>query len=267
MGHIIAFSNQKGGVGKTTLAFNIGKELISKNKKVLFIDNDPQANLTMSFFREELPKEIVDLRGANISNSYQLYSEDINVEPFHLSEKIHIVGATKHLAEIASKPFEVSFNFKTQMDRLKKSYDFIIIDCVPSFGILQSASHMTADHLIVPTHLSEFSTKGIDALLQTVKKTKTHLNQNLNILGIIINEASGSRLLVDEHFEQDLKDNYKQLLFKIKITKSAKIKESCALGQSIREYQPSSNQAKQFKLLTDEVLQKIKITEQELAEV
>ena len=266
MHNVIAFSNQKGGVGKTTLAFNIGKEFVRKHKKVLFIDNDPQANLTMSFFREDLPQEILDARGANISNTYQMYSEDINVVPYEISENIHIIGTTKHLAEIASKPFEVSFNFKNQINRLRKEYDYIIIDCVPSFGILQSAAHMTTDHLLIPTHLSEFSVNGIDALLQTVKKTKTHLNQTLNILGIIINEASGSKLLVDEHFEQELSQKYNQLLLTTKITKSAKIKESCALGQSIREYQPTCNQSKQFDLLSDEILQKMKVTEQELAE-
>lgn len=255
MAIITGVANQKGGVGKTTTTINLGKNLVVKGFKVLLVDNDPQGNLTMSIFGDELPELILSAEGTpGQANSYNLYNEDSIVLPFEYSENLHVIGCSKHLSEIQTKPFDVIFDFKEKIEKISVDYDFVLIDCLPSFGTLQTAAQMTADNLLIPTHLDEFSVKGISEQLKTAASTKKRLNNKLNILGILINETSRQRILVEVHFLNELKESYGDLLFNTQITKSTKIKESHALRQSIFEYMKNSDQAKQFMEFTDEYL-------------
>lgn len=257
MAIITGVANQKGGVGKTTTTVNLGKNLAVKGFKVLLVDNDPQGNLTMSLFGDELPELMLSASGLpGQAHSYNLYIEDANVLPYAFTENLHIIGSSKHLSEISTKPFEVIFDFKEKIEKLSVDYDFVLIDCLPSFGALQTAAQMTADNLLIPTHLDEFSVKGIEEQLKTAASTKKRLNSKLNILGILANEVSRQKILVECHFLDQLKDKYNELLFNTQISKSAKIKESHALRQSIFEYMKNSDQAKQFMDLTDEYLER-----------
>lgn len=257
MAIITGVANQKGGVGKTTTTVNLGKNLAVKGFRVLLVDNDPQGNLTMSIFGDDLPELMLSAEGMpGQAHAYNLYNEDSIVLPFEYSENLHIIGCSKHLSEISTKPFEVIFDFKEKVEKLAVNYDFVIIDCLPSFGALQTAAQMTADNLLIPTHLDDFSVKGIEEQLKTAASTKKRLNNKLNILGILANEVSRQKILVECHFLDQLKDKYDGLLFNTQISKSAKIKESHALRQSIFEYMKNSDQAKQFMDLTDEYLER-----------
>jgi chromosome partitioning protein len=260
MAKITAITNQKGGVGKTTITVNLGKNLADMGKRILLIDNDPQGNLTMAVVGHELPPEIVggsDSGLIGVSNSYNMYVEGVSVEPFHITKNLHIIGASKHLSEISIKPFEVIFNFKEKLELLVDSYDYILIDCLPSFGTLQTAAHMAADSLLIPTHLDDFSIAGIDEQMKTANNTKRRLNPSLTILGILANQVSGQRVLVEEHFYNMLNEKYGDFLFKTRITKSSKVAESHAMRQSIFQYKKNSDQAKQFQSFTNEFLDRI----------
>ncbi|NYZ69496.1 ParA family protein [Endozoicomonas sp. SM1973] len=262
MTNITAISNQKGGVGKTTVAVNLGKNLAGMGKKVLLIDNDPQGNLSMAIFGDDMPEEIIKtgsdgISKPGISNCFHLYKEQSNVKPYAVSETLHIIGSTKHLSEVTTKPFEVIFEFRDNIEAVRDQYDEIIIDCLPSFGVLQTAAHMTADHLLIPTHLEEFSVKGLEEQLQTANNTKRRLNPKLNFLGILANEVSAQKVLVEEHYYNDLKSRHNGHLFETKITKSAKIKESHALCKSIYEYKKNSDQARQYQEFTREYLERV----------
>ncbi|MGI0120463.1 ParA family protein [Zooshikella sp. RANM57] len=262
MTNITAISNQKGGVGKTTVAVNLGKNLASMGKRVLLVDNDPQGNLTMAVFGDELPEEVLLIGDDGVaipglSNCMQLYSEKASFKPYALNETLHIIGSTKHLSEVTTRPFEIIFEFKDNVESLRKQYDEIIIDCLPSFGALQTAAHMTADHLLIPTHLDEFSVRGLEEQLKTANNTKRRLNPKLKFLGILANEVSAQRVLVEEHYYNDLKAKHNSYLFDAKITKSAKIKESHAMRLSILEYKKNSDQARQFQHFTKEYLERV----------
>lgn len=262
MAKISAVSNQKGGVGKTTVTVNVGKNLADMGKRVLLIDNDPQGNLTMAIFGDDLPSEIVEWDGKGISspgssNSYSLYLEGVDVSPVAASENLHVIGASKHLSEISTRPFDVIYDFKEKVEGIRDSYDYILIDCLPSFGTLQTAAHMTADYLVIPTHLDDFSVAGIDEQMKTANNTKRRLNPGLSLLGILANEVSSQRVLVEEHFYNQLSERYSDYLFKTKITKSAKVKESHAMRKSIAEYKKYSDQARQYRELTREFIERI----------
>ncbi|OZC34604.1 hypothetical protein B9Q17_10075 [Marinobacter vinifirmus] len=264
MAKIAAVSNQKGGVGKTTVTVNLGKNLAYMGKRVLLIDNDPQGNLTMAIFGDELPPEIVEWDGAGASapggsNAYNLYIEGAEVRPVPAIENLHVIGASKHLSEVSTKPFEVIFDFKEKIEALRDQYDYILIDCLPSFGTLQTAAHMTADYLVIPTHLEDFSVAGIDEQMKTATNTKRRLNPGLSLLGILANEVSSQRVLVEEHFYNQLVEKYGEYLFKTKITKSTKVKESHAMRKSISEYKQNSDQARQYMEFTKEFIERVEV--------
>lgn len=263
MAHIIAVSNQKGGVGKTTVTVNLGKNLAAQGYRVLLVDNDPQGNLTMSIFGDELPSSVVSVEAGKsrpgLSNSYSLYTDGEGGIPQSVDGygTLMIIGANKHLSEIATRPFDVMFEFKAKLHALRGNFDFILIDCLPSFGLLQTAAHMTADYLLIPTHLDDFSVKGISEQMKTANKTMENLNKDLKLLGILANEVSGAKVLVEEHFYDVLQEQYGSLLFKTKITKSAKVAESHALQKSVGEYRQYSDQARQYAALTAELIARI----------
>ena len=255
MAKIIAVSNQKGGVGKTTVTINLGKNLAQMGKRVLLIDNDPQGNLTRAVLGGVLPAEVSLSDG--VSNGYTLYVEGAQVIPYVVSENLHVIGANKYLAEISTKPFEVIFEFKEKIAAMRNLYDFILIDCLPSFGALQTAAHMTADYLVIPTDLDDFSVSGIEEQMKTANNTKKHLNPQLALLGILANEVSSQRILVEEHFYNQLAEKYGDYLFKTKITNSSKMKESHVMHKSIAEYKKNSDQSRQYMDFTQEFIERI----------
>lgn len=264
MAKIVAVSNQKGGVGKTTVTVNLGKNLAYMGKKVLLIDNDPQGNLTMAIFGDELPSEIVEWDGSGasapgMSNSYNLYMETAEVTPVPAINNLDVIGGSKHLSEVSTRPFDVIFDFKEKIEDLRDQYDYILIDCLPSFGTLQTAAHMTADYLLIPTHLEDFSVSGIHEQMKTANNTKRRLNPGLSLLGILANEVSSQRVLVEEHFYKQLTEEYSDYLFKTKITKSAKVKESHAMRKSISEYKQNSDQARQYMEFTKEFIDRVEV--------
>ena len=135
----IAVTNQKGGVGKTTIAFNLSQILATcHGKKVLVIDNDPQANLTSSFTEEEAKSYIKD--------AY----DDKHLAPELVSKNLSLVGADITLASVTERDFQVVFKLKESLERIKTSYDFIIIDCLPSFGHLHLSALIAADYVLIP---------------------------------------------------------------------------------------------------------------------
>lgn len=246
---ILSIINQKGGVGKTTVAFNLAKGLANLSYKVLAIDNDPQANLTSCFF--ENPTEIT-------SNILDVYENPNKIfAPHEISDNLDIIGANIHLAKIADSDFEIIFHLKENLSQLKESYDFIIIDCLPSFGYLNMAAMNASDYLIIPVTASPFSISGMADLLDNIKKMQIRLNQSLKIAGILINLVEGRSTVIGRELEALLREDYGDFLFSGVINKSIKIEESPSFQQSIMEYAPGSKQAEQYQYFINELLKRI----------
>lgn len=249
---IIAVTNQKGGVGKTTLTYNLCHGLAQQGYSVLAIDNDPQGNLTSSFFEEptSLPTE------ANVAQVYEVNAKS-EIAPFVLNENLSLLGADIGLSKVSDNGFEVIYQLKEGLEGMEDRYDFILIDCLPSFGYLNLSALNYATHVLIPAKPAPFALAGISDLFETIDKTHRRLNQKLQILGIVLNLVEGRNTSIGKELEQTLRETYQQLVFETVITKGTKLEESPAFTQSIYDYAPRSKQAGQMTSLVKELLMRI----------
>ena len=253
MGQIIAIANQKGGVGKTTIAFNLVWILASKlKKKILAIDNDPQGNLTFSFLKTN------KTGSGEIINAY----DESPIEPINISKNLDILTADVNLASVAERPFPVIFNLKQGLSWLKEnrpesSYDFTIIDCLPSFGHLSLAALVAADYVLIPVKPSPYALSGMQELIKTIQKVKQNLNPSLKILGIVINQVEGRKTILQQDIQEELRSTYQALIFNSVIKKRIKIEESSIFQKSIISYYAKLKEGEEFIRLAKEILQRI----------
>lgn len=246
MAKIVCVSNQKGGVGKTSIAFNLAKILADdKGCKVLAIDNDHQANLTCSLI--ENPDDLT----ADVLKIYNEYS----LTPQKINKNLDLIGSTLDLAMITDLGFDVIYRLKEGIDPIKNNYDYIIIDCHPDFGYLHMAALTVSDFVLIPTKASPYAIRGLKVLFDTVDKARRRLNDKLSILGIIINLMERTSIAND--ITNVLRDTYGSTVFNTVISKAVKVEESPSFLKSITEYEPVSKPAEQFKEFVNEFLNRI----------
>jgi chromosome partitioning protein len=245
---VIAISNQKGGVGKTTITFNLAQILSSKRGiRVLVIDNDPQGNLTASFLDD--PAEMT-------AATLGLY-DGSKVIPIEINENLFLIGSDISLSPVAERDFQAVFKLKESISRFKTQFGYILIDCLPSFGHLNLAALNAADYVLIPVKPSPFSLLGMQGLLSTIDKAKKYFNPALKVVGIIINQADGRNLVIEKEMEHALRQQYKNLVFKSKINKRVRIEESSSFHRSITEYDSKGPSAREFKDFARELVQRI----------
>lgn len=257
LGTVVSIINQKGGVGKTTLTFNIAKGIASFGKRILVIDNDPQANLTSCFLGDQssLPP------AANIIKVYEELSKEI--QPLKVFENIFLLGSDIHLAKIIEKGMDVIYTLKEGMDIIKNGYDFVLIDCLPAFGYLNLAALNAAEYVLIPTKPSPFSLAGLKDLFDNINKVKSRMNISLDIIGIVLNLVEGKNTKMAIEIEGALRYVYPEYVFKNTIKKGIKLEESPSLNMSIMEYDPKSKDSSQFKVFLDEFLDRLGMLQSE----
>jgi len=254
---VIACVNQKGGTGKTCTAENLGIGMVQEGKKVLLVDMDPQASLTISLGYprpDDLP--------VTVSDQMAKVMQDM---PVPLKEGIltHEEGVDLMPASIALSGLEVSLVnamsresiLKQYLEPLKKEYDFIILDCMPSLGMLTVNALAAADQLVVPVQAQYLSAKGLEQLLQTVNKVKRQINPKLRVEGILLtmvdsrtNNAKEITSLIREAYGSKLK------VFDVEIPRSVRAAEISAEGKSIFAHDPGGKVADAYRTLTKEVI-------------
>ena len=247
---IISFTNQKGGVGKTTTCFNVGVSLSSCGYNVLFIDSDPQGDLTtMSRIREITDNDLTlyDVyHGADINDAIRErggFSIIVSDENLTRGE-IDLVDVSRHV-------------LKDALDRLDRSFDFILIDCPPSLNVLTLDALASSTDIIIPVQSQYLPLKGVARLKETIEKVRSTLNPGLKISGVVLTFYDGRRNL-DQQVRKSLESAFGTKVYKTEISNNLKIAESPSHGMSVFEYSPKSKGAEQYRTLSREIIKDMK---------
>lgn len=261
MAKIISIVNQKGGTGKSACAANLGVGLVRKNKKVLIVDADPQSDVSASFGYRDCDDSDQTLTALmEISLRDQNIPEDCFIR--HQQEGIDIICSNIELAGIEVQLVNAmsrEFILKQIINTVKDSYDYILIDCMPSLGMITINALAASDEVLIPVEASYLPIKGLQQLLKTIGKVRRQINPTLQISGILFSLVNARTK--DARDNMDLLHNVygSQLrIFESYIPFSVRMKEAVREGKSIFKYEPGGNVALAFEKLTEEVLTDVK---------
>ena len=254
MSKILAFTNQKGGVGKTTSAVNVALSLAVSEVKTLLIDLDPQSNATTG-----LSELFGDLNG----NIYDIMLNGDGVKDVITSTSFShldviastndLVGAEIELVGVMAREYQLQKALK----KIKKDYDIIIIDCPPSLGLLTINALTASDALVIPIQCEYYALEGLGQLLNTVRLVQRHLNKRLEIVGIIMTMYDG-RLNLSKQVVKEVNGFFKDKLFKTFIHRNVRLSEAPSFGKPALLYDANSTGAQNYMSLTEEILQRVK---------
>ena len=253
MGKIISFANQKGGVGKTTSAVNVAASLGLLGSRVLLVDLDPQGNATSG----------VGIMKKNLKGtSKELLSGDATPEStVHETEftNLWVIPANTSLAgaEFDLFDFEESeYRLKNVLDPLKNDYDYIIIDCPPSLGMLTVNALSASDGIVVPMQCEFYSLEGLSQLMITIKRIKQLYNPDLSVTGILVTMYNG-RLLLSMQVLSELKKHYSDKLFPTQISRNVKLSESPGFGRPVYYHDKKSKGSQEYLEVAKELRSRI----------
>lgn len=253
MGKIVALANQKGGVGKTTTAINLAASLAVIGKKVLLVDADPQANATSGLGLDINQANIYDcITGeASAADVIQKCPEVKKLDI--LPSSINLVGAETELLEIE----DGQKRMKTILEPLKTNYDFILIDCSPSLGLVTLNALVAADSVLIPVQCEYFALEGLGKLLNTIKMTKSKLNPDLEIEGFLLTMYD-SRLRLANQVATEVREHFGELTFKTIIQRNTRLSEAPSYGKPALLYDASSTGSVNYLNLAKEFIKKNK---------
>jgi len=255
MGKIISIANQKGGVGKTTTAVNLSAALAVMEYKVLLVDADPQANATsgVGVDPENLEKSIYECILDHAAAEECII--DTNTPNLHLlPTRIDLVGAEVELVNEKNR----EFFFRQALEPVKNKYDFIIIDCSPSLGLITVNALTASDSVLIPIQSEYFALEGLGKLLNTIRIVQTRLNPQLAIEGLLITMYD-SRLRLARQVVEDVRAHFRHLVFDTLIYRNTKVAEAPSYGQSVIMYDLTCAGAVNYMNMATELLKRNKI--------
>jgi chromosome partitioning protein len=250
MGRVIAIANQKGGVGKTTTAINLSASLAAGGSRVLLIDTDPQGNSTSGVgFNKNEEKNCI----------YNVLIDDLPVTEvirnskwpnlFVVPATIQLAGAEIELVDMAERERRM----KKALGPIRNEYDFIIIDCPPSLGLLTLNALTAADGILIPIQCEYYALEGLGQLMNTIALVRKHLNKQLRIEGVLLTMYD-SRTNLSEQVAEEVRKYFKQYVFNTVIPRNVRLSEAPSYGKHILEYDPRSKGAELHLDLAREVM-------------
>ncbi|MAM17810.1 MAG: AAA family ATPase [Bacteroidota bacterium] len=252
MGKIIAIANQKGGVGKTTTSVNLAASLGVLEKKILLIDADPQANATsgLGIDVEEVENGTYQLLEHSIKAEeaiQQTSSPNLDIIPAH----IDLVAIEIELVDQENRESML----RKVIEPLKNQYDFILIDCAPSLGLLTLNALTAADSVIIPIQCEYFALEGLGKLLNTIKSVQKIHNNKLDIEGLLLTMYD-SRLRLSNQVVEEVKKHFDEMVFETIIQRNVRLSEAPSYGESIINYDAASKGASNYLSLAHEIIKK-----------
>ena len=255
MGKIISVANQKGGVGKTTTTVNLGTILAKKRKKVLLIDADPQGNATSGLgVEKEVEYSTYDLLVGETPVE-EVIQETIIKNLKLCPANMDLAGAEVELVSMMSREQRL----KEKLDQVKDQFDYILIDCPPSLGLITLNSFTASDSVLIPVQCEYFALEGLGQLLNTVNLVKKHLNKNIKIEGALLTMYD-IRTNLSNQVVKEVKKYFDNKVYKTVIPRNVRLSEAPSYGMPITEYDPRSKGAKSYMKFAKEFL---KINEEE----
>lgn len=245
---IIAVVNHKGGVGKTTSVHNLAKALAMRGKRVLMIDNDPQANLTISCGIKEVPSTIYDAMYNNESLPIMSVSENLSLTPSDLA----YMNAEQQL----QTEINGYFKMKKALVKFKSQYDFVLIDCPPSLGILTINALIAAQSYLVVVESAFLSVKGLQTIIDVVNDIREELNPDLETEGLLLTKLNHT--VLRREMAATVREVYPSNVFETVIRQNVALEEASAAGTDIFSYDSSSHGAEDYQSLCGEILGEIK---------
>ncbi|MCI8832797.1 MAG: ParA family protein [Clostridia bacterium] len=251
MGRVISIANQKGGVGKTTTSINISTILAKKGKRVLLIDADPQGNATSGIGIEKKTEKSI----------YDVIIEETKIEEVVLETQvknlkicpsnINLAGAEVELVSMMSREYRL----KERIEEEKENYDYIIIDCPPSLGLITLNAFTASDSVLIPVQCEYYALEGLEQLMNTVNLVKKHLNKELELEGALLTMYD-ARTNLSNQVVKEVKNYFEDKVYKTVIPRNVRLSEAPSFGMPISLYDPKSKGAKCYDKLVKEILKK-----------
>lgn len=252
MGKIISFSNQKGGVGKTTTCVNMAAYLAREGRKVLLIDLDPQGNATtgLGFSKGALKKSVYNVlieEEAVKDNVLDTELENLKILPAN----IDLAGAEIELVYKKNREKVL----KEALEKIKSQYDYLLIDCPPSLGLITINALAAADSVVIPIQSEYYALEGLSQLMNSISLVRQHLNKSLKVEGVVLTMYDG-RSIISRQIAAEIKKFFTKKLYEIVIPRNVRLSEAPSHGKPILLHDPKCAGARAYSALTEEFLKK-----------